>query len=125
MPPPGPTATFPLMVLLIMSPLAPLRAESISSNWGAVDLWRARRRRSHRSDPSTLDVGQLCVNQTGGHGTGSVLQVSCRGLSGPAHSQITSARYMNSWASGGDEPFGRRVSQRHPFRSDRVQPEPG
>jgi len=29
MPPPGPTATFPLMVLLIMSPLAPLRAESI------------------------------------------------------------------------------------------------
>ncbi len=29
MPPPGPTVTFPLMVLLIMSPLAPLRAESI------------------------------------------------------------------------------------------------
>ena len=27
--------------------------------------------------------------------------------------------------SGGDEPSGRRVSQRHPFRSDRVQPEPG
>jgi len=116
--PPGPTARVPLMVLVIMSPLAPLRAKSISSKWSAVELWRARRRRSHRSDPSILDVGQLWVNQTGGHGTGSVLPVSLRGLPGPARSQITSARYMKSWASGGDEPFGRRVSQRHPFHSD-------
>jgi len=88
-------------------------------------ILRTKGIRPDRSDPSILDVGQLCGNQTGGHGTGSVLQVSIRGLPGPARSQLTTARYMKSWASGGDEPFGRRVSQRHPFRSDRVQAEPG
>jgi hypothetical protein len=87
---------------------------------GDEDRLAARWRRSYYSDPSILDVGQLCVNQTG-----SVLQVSFRGLPRPARSQITSVRYMESWTSGGDELSGRRVSQRHPFRSDRVQLESG